>query len=250
MIPENLKPNSHWLVMVECILQVIKISPRCDGFFIPGQEPCWHFPHVQDWIAEIPAEVAYEVFEKNGSQPVSLEVTFPNRETANTTAGPAGTVSPEPQSPSLEGGRPDSDGSLPQQGATDPNREGSDPRQDVPLGNRIARDWAGPGDGNRSDSPDRRGPVSPRRDGWQDRVLSELPLYVWLQTLKVPPWLVRAAMLRPAVHRRLSIAKIEGVSDPITLLSVVGKVLCDENELLSQNLIDVCRYSPIQFTPK
>lgn len=54
-------------------------------------------------------------------------------------------------------------------------------------------------------------------------------------------------MLRPAVHRRLSVAKLEGVSDPIAVLTIVGKVLCDENELLNKNLIEVCTFRSVQY---
>lgn len=49
----DLKPESQWLVVVECLLQVVRISPDCRGFFIPGEDPCWGFSHVAEWIAEI-----------------------------------------------------------------------------------------------------------------------------------------------------------------------------------------------------
>ena len=47
------KPNSLWLVVYECRYNVIMVSPLGDGFFAPGQEPCWHFRDVQDWVKEI-----------------------------------------------------------------------------------------------------------------------------------------------------------------------------------------------------
>lgn len=46
-------PGSLWLVVVECRYNVIAVSPKGDGFFIPGQEPCWGFDHVAEWIREI-----------------------------------------------------------------------------------------------------------------------------------------------------------------------------------------------------
>lgn len=50
MIP---KPNSLWLVVVECRYNVVRVSPQGDGFFIPGQEPCWRLDHVTEWVREI-----------------------------------------------------------------------------------------------------------------------------------------------------------------------------------------------------
>ncbi len=47
------KPNSMWLVVVECRVTVVQVSARGDGFFIPGQEPCYDFAHVSYWIAEV-----------------------------------------------------------------------------------------------------------------------------------------------------------------------------------------------------
>jgi len=52
-LPQNIKPDSYWVVIVECRLQVICVSPDCRGFFIPGEDPCWGFSHVAEWIAEI-----------------------------------------------------------------------------------------------------------------------------------------------------------------------------------------------------
>ncbi len=54
-------PNSLWLVVVECRHNVIAVNPTGDGFFIPGQEPCWGLDHVTEWISEIdPATIARE----------------------------------------------------------------------------------------------------------------------------------------------------------------------------------------------
>jgi hypothetical protein len=50
-------PDSMWLVIVECRYEVIHVSVNGDGFYIPGQEPCWDLSHVSEWIKEIvPAE--------------------------------------------------------------------------------------------------------------------------------------------------------------------------------------------------
>lgn len=53
------KPNSLWLVVVECRYNVIAVCVSGEGFYIPGQEPCWAFDHVAEWITEINPE--YEV---------------------------------------------------------------------------------------------------------------------------------------------------------------------------------------------
>ena len=50
-----LRPNSLWLVEYECRYDVVRVSPQCDGFFAPGQEPCWGLDQA-DWIAEISPE--------------------------------------------------------------------------------------------------------------------------------------------------------------------------------------------------
>jgi len=47
------KPNSLWLVSVECRYNVVAVCASGRGFYIPGQEPCWHFDHVDEWIQEI-----------------------------------------------------------------------------------------------------------------------------------------------------------------------------------------------------
>lgn len=51
--PVFVEPDSMWLVIYECIFQVIHVSPKGDGFFATGQEPLWSFDNVQDWIMEI-----------------------------------------------------------------------------------------------------------------------------------------------------------------------------------------------------
>lgn len=50
------KPNSFWLVVVECRYNVIAVCASGKGFYIPGQEPCWGFDHVAEWITEIDPE--------------------------------------------------------------------------------------------------------------------------------------------------------------------------------------------------
>lgn len=49
----NPKPNSLWLVVVECRYNVVAVCVSGERFYIPGQEPCWDFSHVNDWIKEI-----------------------------------------------------------------------------------------------------------------------------------------------------------------------------------------------------
>lgn len=50
------RPGSHWLVEVECRSNVIAVCNSGQGFYIPGQEPCWAFSHVSRWIKEIVTE--------------------------------------------------------------------------------------------------------------------------------------------------------------------------------------------------
>ena len=52
----NPKTGSLWLVVVECRYNAIAVCASGPGFYIPGQEPCWHFSHVDDWIKEIVPE--------------------------------------------------------------------------------------------------------------------------------------------------------------------------------------------------
>lgn len=47
------RAGSLWLVVVECRYNVVAVCSSGYGFYIPGQEPCWHFSHVAEWIAEI-----------------------------------------------------------------------------------------------------------------------------------------------------------------------------------------------------
>lgn len=49
----NVRPDSLWLVVVECRYNVIRVCASGRGFYIPGQEPCWHFSHVAEWVREI-----------------------------------------------------------------------------------------------------------------------------------------------------------------------------------------------------
>lgn len=46
-------PESLWLVIVESRYNVIRVCASGRGFYIPGQEPCWGFSHVDEWIQEI-----------------------------------------------------------------------------------------------------------------------------------------------------------------------------------------------------
>lgn len=47
------KPDSMWLVVVECRYEVIHVCISGKGFYIPGQEPLWDFSHISEWIKEI-----------------------------------------------------------------------------------------------------------------------------------------------------------------------------------------------------
>ncbi len=53
--PSGFRPaaGSLWLVVVECRYNVVKVSADGNGFFIPGQEPCWLLPHVSEWLEQI-----------------------------------------------------------------------------------------------------------------------------------------------------------------------------------------------------
>jgi len=53
MVDFKPKPDSLWLVVVECRYNVISVSPCGQCFFIPGQDPCWMLDHVAEWIEEI-----------------------------------------------------------------------------------------------------------------------------------------------------------------------------------------------------
>lgn len=48
-LPKNLDADQLWFVDCECRPNVIAISANGDGFFLPGQEPCWGFSHVETW---------------------------------------------------------------------------------------------------------------------------------------------------------------------------------------------------------
>lgn len=41
-LPCQLGRDTLWLVKIDG-----------NGFFIPGQEPCWLLPHVADWLEQI-----------------------------------------------------------------------------------------------------------------------------------------------------------------------------------------------------
>lgn len=42
-----------WLVVVDHRYEVIHVAPDGSGLFIPGQEPCWDFSCVAQWIREV-----------------------------------------------------------------------------------------------------------------------------------------------------------------------------------------------------
>ncbi len=42
-----------WLVVVEARYNVVRVCVSGNGFYIPGQEPCWDFAHVTEWVREI-----------------------------------------------------------------------------------------------------------------------------------------------------------------------------------------------------
>jgi hypothetical protein len=44
------KPNQIWLVTYECRIEAIRISPKNDGFYAPGQEVKWGLSNASDWI--------------------------------------------------------------------------------------------------------------------------------------------------------------------------------------------------------
>lgn len=49
----DIKPDSMWLVIYECRYDVVRVSPKGDGFFAPGQEPLWRLDCITKWIKEI-----------------------------------------------------------------------------------------------------------------------------------------------------------------------------------------------------
>ena len=51
--PDFVNKGSMWLVIYECIHQVVQVSPDGKGFFACGQEPLWSFDNVTEWIVEI-----------------------------------------------------------------------------------------------------------------------------------------------------------------------------------------------------
>jgi hypothetical protein len=61
------RPGSLWLVVVECRHNVVAVCVSGKGFYIPGQEPCWHFSHVDQWIAEIDPEKMNIFFHTDGT---------------------------------------------------------------------------------------------------------------------------------------------------------------------------------------
>jgi hypothetical protein len=55
------RAGSLWLVVVECRYNVVAVCVSGKGFYIPGQEPCWGFSHVAEWVREITVETHAEV---------------------------------------------------------------------------------------------------------------------------------------------------------------------------------------------
>lgn len=54
--PEEFEPapGSLWLVIVECIPQVIRVSGTvATGIYIPGQEPCWLGYHGAEFLRQL-----------------------------------------------------------------------------------------------------------------------------------------------------------------------------------------------------
>jgi hypothetical protein len=47
------QPGSMWLVVYECRYDVIRLSPKGDCFFAPGQEPGWGLDNISDWVSPI-----------------------------------------------------------------------------------------------------------------------------------------------------------------------------------------------------
>lgn len=68
-------PGSMWLVVVECRYDVIRVCVSGKGFYIPGQEPCWGFDHVTEWIKMIvpPATITDAIAEYKATQGSSAE---------------------------------------------------------------------------------------------------------------------------------------------------------------------------------
>jgi hypothetical protein len=48
-LPPNLDAGQLWLVNYESRPSAILVSPLGDGFFAPGQTPCWGFSSVDTW---------------------------------------------------------------------------------------------------------------------------------------------------------------------------------------------------------
>lgn len=244
MKPPHVNPCSYWIVTVECIRQVVQVSAEGDGFFIPGQEPCWDFSHVKEWIAEIPICSAFEAFLLNKSQPVTIAVN--ENETENPSAGTEDPFSYQPRPEHPESWRPGSDGLLP--GKPHPDGTGGSNWEDVPVGNRLASKRSWPVYSDRTDNIGRSGPVPSSREDRQDLVLTELPLYVWSQTIRLPLWAIRAAMVHPTVHKTLAEARLDGIDNPILLTSQIGEALCKDNERLRSELINAITFGRL-FQP-
>jgi hypothetical protein len=51
--PPGVNPRTYWVVLYECIFQVVWVSPDGEGFFAPGQSPLWSFDAVAEWICEV-----------------------------------------------------------------------------------------------------------------------------------------------------------------------------------------------------
>lgn len=39
-----------WLVFCECQIHAVLINCFNNGFYLPGQEPCWGFSHARTWL--------------------------------------------------------------------------------------------------------------------------------------------------------------------------------------------------------
>lgn len=62
--PKELDADQMWLVEYECRHDVIRVSPLGDGFFAPGQDPCWHFNGITRWIQQVKVPEKYQFGQK------------------------------------------------------------------------------------------------------------------------------------------------------------------------------------------
>lgn len=46
-------PGSVWIVLVESRREVIRVAADGSGFYVPGQETCWSFARVTEWVRPV-----------------------------------------------------------------------------------------------------------------------------------------------------------------------------------------------------